>query len=105
MKAFGRFSVEGGLHMLLRIRGVVTVAIAVTALSLAPLPASATPRGPVAQEKDQASVITQAWEWISSLWSAASQPVQEISPIDLDAGWFQCSGLAIDRGCAIDPNG
>jgi hypothetical protein len=105
MKAFGRFSVEGGLHMLLRIRGVVTVAIVATALALAPLPASATPWGPIAQERDQASVITQVWEWISSLWSAASQPVQETSPTELETGWLLCSGPATDRGCAIDPNG
>lgn len=89
--------------MLLRIRGVVVVAIALTALSLAPVPASATPWGPIVREKDQASVITQVWEWISSLWSAAAQPVT--SPTDLDSGLLQCSGPGTDRGCAIDPNG
>lgn len=92
--------------MLLRIRGVVVVAIVLTALSLAPVPASATPWGPVAKEKDQASVITQMWEWISSLWSAATQPAQESTPTtDLDGSRLTCSGPATERGCAIDPNG
>lgn len=92
--------------MFLRIRGVVVVAIAVTALSLAPAPASAAPWGPVAREMDQASVITQVWEWISSLWSVASEPTQGGLPTDeLDAARLQCSGPALDRGCAIDPNG
>jgi hypothetical protein len=90
--------------MLLRIRGVVTVAIAVTALSLAPVPASATPRGPVAQEKDQASVITQVWEWISVAWATVSGLEKESPPAGEGTNSFcpECNG---ERGGAIDPNG
>lgn len=85
------------------IRGVTAVAIAVAALSLA-APASATPWGPVAQgNKDQASLITQFLEWVEATWAAVSAPEEEMP--DPDALRFQCSGPALDRGCAIDPNG
>lgn len=84
------------------IRGVAAVAIAVTALSLA-TPASATPWGPVAQDKDQASLITQVWEWIGAAWEAVSGPEEETP--EPDALRLQCSGPVLDRGCAIDPNG
>ena len=90
--------------MLLRIRGVV-VAIAVTALALAPVTASATPWGPVGQEKDQASVITQVWEWISVAWAAVSGS-QEASPTsggETNSVCTECG--SVQRGGAIDPNG
>lgn len=90
--------------MLLRIRGVV-VAIAVTALSLAAVPASATPLGPIAQEKDQASVITQVWEWISSAWAAVSGSEGE-SPASGEETNSVCTECGSgQRGGAIDPNG
>lgn len=90
--------------MLLRIRGVVTVAIVATALALAPVPASATPWGPIAQERDQASVITQVWEWISATWSAVSGTEKE-SPPSGEGASSLCAECGGDRGGAIDPNG
>lgn len=89
--------------MLLRIRGVV-VAIVLTALSLAPVPASATPWGPVAKEKDQASVITQMWEWISAAWAAVSGQ-EKGSPPSGEGTNSLCTECRGERGGAIDPNG
>ena len=86
------------------IRGVAAVAIAVTALSLA-TPASATPWGPIAQEKDQASLITQVWEWIGAAWEAVSGPEQE-SPTSGGETNSLCTECGPgQRGGAIDPNG
>lgn len=91
--------------MLLRIRGVVVVAIVATALALAPVTASATPWGPIAKEKDQASVITQVWEWISAAWAAVSG-LEEGSPTSGGGTSSLCTECGPrERGGAIDPNG
>lgn len=86
------------------IRGVAAVAIMVTALALA-TPASAAPWAPVAQEKDQASLIAQFWEWVGAAWAAVSISEEE-SPTSgggTDSLCTECGSG--QRGGAIDPNG
>lgn len=92
-----------------RMRRVIAVAAAVAVLSLAGVPASAAPRGPVAEERAEAALFSQVWQWIGDLWDAVAWDAvadTEVSPTSPGGETsLLCTHCGFDRGGAIDPNG
>lgn len=83
-----------------RNRGAIVAIVTIILLALPLAPVSAAPReDSVAPARAEESLVTQLWQWLTSLFGAEATGGGETTAAST------CVSTTTGRGCAIDPNG